>query len=264
MPPAHARAVTKRIELALLPAEAAGIEADCFIVVDLLRATTTIATLLGAGAGAVTVASELGAARALAAHRGALLYGEVGGLPPEGFDGGNSPVEARDAPVAGREVVLYTTNGTRALCALATRGAVATGALANASAVARFAASHERVCVVCAGEARGMRFALEDFAAAGGIIRRLVALAPGAEMGDAAGLAIETARYDDWLRAGLPQQTAASARLIAGSEHGQALARLGIAADVSFCVEEDTTGAVPLVMECGDGWATLRAWRPGG
>jgi 2-phosphosulfolactate phosphatase len=247
------------MDLALLPAEADAIEADCYVVVDVLRATTTIATLLAAGATSVVAADREALARSMAAERGALLFGEAGGLPPPGFDGGNSPLEAREAAVAGRDVVLFTTNGTRALTGLAARGTVLAGALANATTVARAASAFERVCVVCAGEARGRRFALEDFAAAAVILRRILAAASSTEPGDAAGLAIETARYDDWLRSGLPQQTVASARLIAGSEHARALAELGLSADVQFSSLEDTTQAVPAVTEWGEGWARLRA-----
>lgn len=251
--------MTTRIELAVLPAEAHAVEADCYVVVDVLRATTTIATLLDAGATFVIAADREALARSVAAERNALLFGEIGGLPPPGFDGGNSPLEAREAAVAGRDVVLFTTNGTRALAGLASRATVLAGALANATAVARAASTFERVCIVCAGEGHGRRFALEDFAAAAVILRHILAASPSAEPGDAAGLAIETARYDDWLRSGLPQQTAASARLIAGSEHGRALVRLGLSGDVQFCALEDTADAVPVVTGWGEGWAQLRA-----
>ncbi len=249
----------RRLDLALLPAEADAIEADCYCVVDVLRATTTIAVLFHAGLRRLTCADDEAAARALAAERGALLFGEVGGLPPQGFDFGNSPVEALDAPVSEREAVLFTTNGTRALCALAGRGAVVTGALANASAVATELARHQRVAIVCAGNAAGLRFALEDFAAAAALVQSALKLAPGAEVGDAAALAAETARYDDWLRAGLPQRTEASGRLIGGSEHARRLAVLGLSADIRFAAERDTAPVVPRVVEAGPGRAVLEA-----
>jgi 2-phosphosulfolactate phosphatase len=249
--------VTKQIDLALLPREALSLEADAFVLVDVLRATTTIAAMFAAGAARVTAVSELTAALALAQRQGALLFGEVGGLPPAGFDYGNSPLQARAAPLAGLGAVLFTTNGTRALCALAGRGAVAAGSLANATAVAAWAAGYERVAFVCAGEASGERFALEDFAAAAVLLRGLLQASAGAEVGDAGRLALETGRYDDWLRAGLPQQTKASARLIAGAGHAQALSRLGLAADVQFATRLDTAVCVPVAVEWGDGWVAL-------
>jgi 2-phosphosulfolactate phosphatase len=251
--------VVRRIDLAMLPDEALSIDADCYCVVDVLRATTTIATLFTHGLTRLWAVDDLERARAIAKEHNALLLGEVGGLPPEGFAGGNSPREAAEAPIAGREAVLFTTNGTGALCALAGRGTVLAGALSNASAVARRMANFERVAIVCAGEHAGRRFALEDFGAASVLVRRLLQLSPGADTGDAAGLAAETARYDDWLRVGLPQQTGPSGRLIAGAEHARALVELGLGADVRFAAQEDTSGAVPEVVDAGPGWALLTA-----
>lgn len=142
------------------------------MVVDLLRATTTIATLFEAGLRDLLAVSDIEQAREYARRDGRLLFGEVGGLPPPGFDFGNSPVEAATAPVRGERAVLFTTNGTTALCALAGRGKVIAGALANLGAVASAAAELSDIAIVCAGEDGGRRFALEDFAAAGVIAAR--------------------------------------------------------------------------------------------
>ena len=121
----------ERIDLAMLPAEAEAMPSEAYIVVDVLRATTTIATLFAGGMTSLIAAGRQELARHLAAAEGRLLMGEVGGLPPAGFDFGNSPVEAAAAPVAGRGGVLFTTNGTAALCLLAggghIHGAVAVG-----------------------------------------------------------------------------------------------------------------------------------------
>lgn len=216
--------------------------ADCFIVVDVLRATTTIAALFAAGLTDLLVISNIKEARSRAAAEGRLLFGEVQGLKPEGFDYGNSPMEATAAPVAGRRAVLFTTNGTAALCAVAGAGAVATGALANLSAVAQHASSFQRVVVVCAGNGRGQRFSLEDFAAAGAICRAIHALDPGRHGGDAANLAM-----------GL-NMTAA----IEGSEHAAITRSLGFDADIEFACQPDRSRAVPVVTSHGEGWALLK------
>ncbi|MFN8506617.1 MAG: 2-phosphosulfolactate phosphatase [Dehalococcoidia bacterium] len=174
----------ERIELALLPAEAAAIATKAYIVVDVLRATTTIATLFARGMTSLVAAGRIELARELAASEHRLLMGEVHGLPPEGFDFGNSPVEAAAAPVAGRGGVLFTTNGTAALCLLAGRGAVFAGAAANATALAAYvAARYASATVVCAGNGAGARFSLEDFAAAGMIAGALSDAAPAAALG---------------------------------------------------------------------------------
>jgi 2-phosphosulfolactate phosphatase len=244
-------------DLALLPSEAESMDADCFVVVDLLRATTTIAVLFDRGLVDLVAVDDIDRARLVARDEGRLLVGEVGGLPPAGFDYGNSPVEASELDVAGRGAVLFTTNGTKALCALGERGMVVTGALANVSAVAGCMARHQRSVVVCAGTEAGARFALEDFASAGIILQAALRRAPGAELGDAAGLAVATPGYEDWIASGLPQPAGRSGHLVASARHARHLASIGLAADIHFALREDTSAALPTVVACAPGEARL-------
>ena len=83
-----------RVDVALLPPSKSPTHETC-LVVDVLRATSCMAVLLGRGAAAVYPAPSIDAARALREQLGgdALLCGEVRALPPEGFDYGNSAVE---------------------------------------------------------------------------------------------------------------------------------------------------------------------------
>ncbi|MGI8926765.1 MAG: 2-phosphosulfolactate phosphatase [Tepidiformaceae bacterium] len=248
----------RRLDLALLPAEALAIDADCYVIIDVLRATTTIATLFAGGLEELAVTGTIEGARELARVDDRLLLGEVGGVRPEGFDNGNSPVEAACADVRGRKAALFTTNGTAALCALAGRGDVYAGAIANASAVAGRLARYRRSVFVCAGTEGGARFALEDFAAAAVMIQRAVRIVPGLELGDAAGLAMTSTGYEDWLAPGLPQQPGRSSRLLSGSRNGRALTALGFGADIHFAMREDTSRALPMVVSCGPGVAVLQ------
>jgi 2-phosphosulfolactate phosphatase len=112
-----------------------------YVVVDVIRATTTLAVMLGQGCRRVLVAPGIADARAVAqAEAGRyLLGGESGGVAPPGFDFGNSPREYAAADLAGREIIFATTNGTRALRACTGGYAIYAGALRNASAVARAA-----------------------------------------------------------------------------------------------------------------------------
>jgi 2-phosphosulfolactate phosphatase len=249
--------LSRFIDIAILPAEAAAMESGCFVVVDVLRATTNIATMFSGGLQDVIVADSEARARDIAKRDGRLLCGEVHGLPPEGFDHGNSPLEIREAAIAGRSAVLFTTNGTKAFCAVAGRGRVLAGALANLEAVAMAAAKHETVTVVCAGNAGGERFALEDFATAAEIVQRVLVHSRGAETGDAAGLALDTMGYEDWIAASLPQQTDKSARALRASAHGRRTAEIGFAGDVHFAAQRNTSVSLPEVVEFGDGWARL-------
>lgn len=256
--------MSRFIDIAILPAEAQATEASAYVVVDVLRATTTMATMFERGLADVVVAETEELARTIAARDGRMLCGEVHGLPPKGFDHGNSPVEFLEADLSGQGAVLFTTNGTKAFCAAAARGIVYGGALANLEAVATAAAMHESVMVVCAGNSGGQRFALEDFAAATEIVQRLLAASPGAELGDAAGLGLDALGYEDWIAVSLPQQTDKSARALRASAHGRRTAEIGFAADVHFAARRNTATAVPVVVDRGEGWARLEPLQTSG
>jgi 2-phosphosulfolactate phosphatase len=234
-------AMLTEIDVAILPAEARLMGGSVFAVVDVLRATTTIAAMFHHGVSRITAVDDLERARGAAAEGGAILFGEVDGLPPAGFGHGNSPRGIAALSPAGREGVMFTTNGTRALCAIADLGPTIGAALANATAVAGWlAGAGGRAVIVCAGNAAGTRFSLEDFAAAGAIVRRLRRLCPDARIGDAATLAAETATA-----------------LVEASAHAALLRSIGLAEDVSFCAQEDTCPVVPLVTAAGAGYAVL-------
>src|SRR5579862_1435284 len=99
MPPQAALGV------AFLPGEAGELDGWVAIVVDVLRATTSIITLFDRGATSIGLAESVEAARAAAKDiPGAVLCGEVGGLPPYGFDYGNSPVEFSGVDFKGKAV----------------------------------------------------------------------------------------------------------------------------------------------------------------
>ena len=250
--------MTRRLDVALLPSEAAAMEADAFLVIDVLRATTTIATLFARGLADLLVFDSIEAARERARADGRILLGEVGGLPPEGFDYGNSPAEAATLELAGQGAALFTTNGTRALCASAGRGEVSAASFANASAAVRWAVGYERVVLVCAGNSGGRRFALEDFAAAARLAQLIADESPGLELGDAARLAAGATGNEDSIAPDLSRRPDRSTRLVAGAHDARGLRALGLDADIAFAAREDTSKAVPRVVNHGEGWGLLR------
>lgn len=249
------------IHVAMTPAQAGNEPADLAVVIDALRATTTIAALMDAGARSVSAVSDIARARDMARSADALLAGEVHGMPPEGFDLGNSPVEALESDVRGRDVVLYTTNGTRALCS-AKADIVVAGALTNLATVARFAAQYLTIRVVCAGNHGGTQFALEDFAVAGALVALLQAggeRTPNDEARVAMRLVDGTA--DDPL--------ARAAGLMGESEHAGLTRALGLGRDIDFACCPGTSSALPMVVASGEGWVRLEERRshhaqPGG
>ena len=126
------------------------------LVIDVLRASTTIITALAnGGAAVVPVAEPETALRRAAGHPGpgpALTAGERRGEPIPGFDLGNSPLEFSPARVRGATLFLTTSNGTRALLAARPARAVAVAGLVNVGAAAAWAAGQSGdVVLVCAG-----------------------------------------------------------------------------------------------------------------
>jgi len=123
------------------------------VVVDVLRATTTIANALSNGAHQVLPQPSVDAARS--AHQAfsgnALIGGERGGKIVEGFHNGNSPVEYQPEIISGKTLILATTNGTVAMerCRAAKR--ILIGSMINLSAVANAVQSDPKVTVMCSG-----------------------------------------------------------------------------------------------------------------
>lgn len=124
------------------------------VVIDVLRATTTIIHALAAGAVAVVPCLEVEEARTIAAGEfpgSAVLGGERGGLAIPGFDLGNSPRDYTRQRVGGKTVVFTTTNGTRALLHCRDAKRVLIGSFVNLSAVCRELADENQIVLLCAG-----------------------------------------------------------------------------------------------------------------
>ena len=199
------------------------------VVIDVLRATTTLTVAFAHGARRVIPVAGIEQAFAWRAREpGVLLCGEREGLKVPGFDLGNSPEEYHAEAVAGRTVVFASTNGSRAMLACAGCGVRLLGAFVNASAVVDALKDRNYVRLQCA--AKEGRFALEDAACAGWLCEALAARGARIE-GDGARLAAALA----------PRDTAAIHALVQGSAHGRTLRALGpaFARDVEFCAGLD-------------------------
>ena len=134
-------------------ADAAMFVGRTVVVVDILRATTTIVHALAAGAKEVIPLLDVAEARCKAQAIGSavMLGGERGGKRIEGFDLGNSPTEYTAEAVGGKSVVFTTTNGTRAMQLCRSANRVLIGAFTNFSAVCRELEREEHVDILCAG-----------------------------------------------------------------------------------------------------------------
>jgi 2-phosphosulfolactate phosphatase len=248
-----------RIDVALLPAFLERPHEQVCVVVDALRATSTIATLLARGVEeiAVTASVEEGLVLKQRSMPDRLLCGESGGLPPEGFDYGNSPAEFSRMELTGRKAIIATSNGTRALVRAADAPAVFTGSLLNASAVCRAALAEAQrldvgILFLCAGTDLARTFSLEDTAVCGALVETLVRDYPGSlealSLTDSA-----IAAYRVW-------RSYSSPRLLFGeATHGKALERIGLAEDLDFCTNIDRYDVAPRLVRSESGLLTLTA-----
>ncbi len=228
-----------KLDVVLVPCEFAGRPRPerVAVVVDVIRATSSIVTAFEHGCVALLPAESAEEARALAAqHSRALLCGERKGTRIEGFHLGNSPREFTREAVAGKELILATSNGTRALRAVGPGRRVAIGACMNRAAVAGWLREQGAdALVICSGY-EGI-FSLEDAVCAGGIAER------AAELGLALGDGAEACRHL-WRRyAGdLPG-------LLRTTAWGRHIASIGLGPDLDACARRDTTAVVPVLWE---------------
>jgi len=142
-----------RIESLLAGARAAG---GTTVIIDVFRASSSIVAAFGAGAERVIPAGELEAAYELKKRNPSfLLFGERGGLPPEGFDSGNSPPTIARMNLRGKTVILTTSAGTQGIVSAVGAEEILIGCFLNARAVAQYIVTKQpgEVCLVAMGVA---------------------------------------------------------------------------------------------------------------
>ncbi len=230
------------VNVSLLPeqVEPGDLRGGIAVVIDVLRASTTILTALANGAKRVVPCGDVEATRQFAANLpqgSVLLGGERGGVRIDGFDLDNSPAGYTPERVAGKRIVFTTTNGTAAL--LQSQGAdrILIGSLVNRMAVVREIADDDRpVHLICAGTDGCVT--AEDLLAAGAIIAELEARSrPLASRDDLALVAKDLwtgqSSSNDRLRNALRQ-----------SRGGRNLIELGFEADIDRAARVDSIDLV--------------------
>jgi 2-phosphosulfolactate phosphatase len=216
------------------------------IVVDALRASATMATLLHFGAREIWVVAEVEEAwRLKETMPDALLVGERQSVKVAGFDFSNSPTEILQASelVQGRRVIFTSTTGARRLLACRQAAAILVGTTVNATAVAKVAKERaERqqrpIVLVASGVwGKGDEWATEDVAAAWVIAERMnlpIVQAPNRPEGELA-------------------------KVFAESRHGKELLALSLNADVEWCAQVDVVTVVPQVVALEGAMALVKA-----
>ena len=210
------------------------LEGKTAVIVDVLRASSTIVTALAAGVTRVFPVATLAECVALGTETGCLTAAERDGRPAAGFNLGNSPFEYLDParPVAGRALALTTTNGPLALRQSLAAAHIVVGAFVNLEAVADFARrQQDDVLVVCAGW-KGL-FCLEDTVFGGALAERL---APDFDVTSSDAI---LAAHHLWNQA----KENLSAYLLQ-SAHVRRLNSLEASQDFEFCMDVDRYAAV--------------------
>ena len=212
------------------------------IVIDVLRASTTITTALSSGAGKIIPCLTVEEARQLAKQRpGSLLGGERGGKPLPGFDFGNSPAEYVAANVANRTIVFTTTNGTKAMTRCMGSGRILIGSIVNRDSICSTVAEDERVDIICAGT--NGAFTLDDALGAGAIVERLALQSSGWQLNDGAETCCSLWRQEVGTAGDLPRIVEAMKK----STGGKNLIGIGMASDLALAAELDRFDRVPVL-----------------
>ncbi len=221
---------------------------DCAIAIDVLRATTTMAAALNAGAAAIHVFSDLETLKAASADHPPetrLLAGERGGAKVAGFDLGNSPLDHTAARSAQRTLFMSTTNGTRCLHRIQAAPMVITAALTTRQAVVDFLTTQQPETVWLVGSGWEGSYSLEDTVCAGAIVHRL-ASQQGVALKELAGNDAAIAAvslYEQW--------GDRLVELLHHASHGQRLLRLNQGEDLHYCAQLDTLTTIPIQRQPG-------------
>lgn len=208
------------------------------VVVDVFRATSAIVTAFEHGAKSFIPVSTLDEAHAYA-QRGYTVAGERNGEVVEGFEFGNSPFSYMNDSIANQEIVLTTTNGTRAInMASKAVNTVLIGAFLNLQALADYIQNQGKdVIVFCAGWKN--RFNMEDSLFAGALTNLLLTsgkFQSDCDSANASSLVYRTARKD-------------LLRFLKTCSHRKRLAHLNLEKDVEYCLRRDTTSVIPIWKE---------------
>jgi 2-phosphosulfolactate phosphatase len=226
-----------RLDTAFTPAEARGLVAGrTVVVIDVLRATSTIVQAVVNGARYVIPVGGVDEAARKVEQLGrdaVLLCGEREALPIKGFHLGNSPLEFTREAIAGRTLLMTTTNGTAAFLAASGAGAIYAGSLLNVSAIAeRIISENNDTLLLCSG--REGAFAAEDAMCAGRIARVVRRRVRRLQGNDAMRAASRLARQP------------VTPRMLAETAAGTRLREIGRDDDLVFCAQEDLHNVVPV------------------
>ncbi len=206
------------------------------VVIDVLRATTTMTVALDQGATKVIPVESIEECLSYKDKPDHLLAGERGGQKVEGFSYGNSPFEYMDGVVKGKTLVLTTTNGTRAIKMSSDAKEILIGGFLNFSALTRWLLNESTDTVLLCSGWRD-KFNLEDTIFAGAIINNLkdYFLVDSDSAFAAEKLYLNSRRN--------------MLHYMKQSSHYKRLAKFGVVNDIKYCLRPDLTNVVPILKD---------------
>lgn len=209
------------------------------VIIDVFRATSTIASALYNGARCVIPVDSVPKAIEISRNIGGIAAGERDGIIAEGLQHGNSPLEYNRDFIENKTLVLTTTNGTRLLHMALDKNAdtIISGSFPNLSAVCDFlTASKKNVVLGCAGWKD--RFNLEDTLFAGAVISRI---SKQFTVHCDSSLMAETmyAKYKNKLTDFAPKLT----------HYHRLVERFGLIEDIKFCLTNDVANVLPVYQD---------------
>lgn len=225
-----------------------GATPDCAIAIDVLRATSTMAAALAAGAEAIQVFSDIDELLAVSADWPSdkrLRAGERGGGMVEGCDLGNSPLDHSADQSGGKRLFMSTTNGTRCLKRIEHAPTVITAALTTRKAVVDFLLDRNPETVWLVGSGWEGTYSLEDTVCAGAIIQGILDATEQSfkELAGNDAVIGAVSLYQQWQDQLLD--------LMHHASHGQRLLRLNNEADLKYCAQLDVLNVVPIQQTAG-------------
>jgi 2-phosphosulfolactate phosphatase len=210
-------------------------EQSIVVVIDIFRATSAICTAFQYGVEKMIPVAGLEEAAAYKA-KGFLVGAERNGVALPGYDFGNSPYGYMTGNIRGATIVISTTNGTQAIEAARHAQVLVIGSFLNFSALCAWLAHQEKeIVLLCSGWKN--RFNMEDMLFAGDVAGELSSVSAHYKLGDAALAAkhlFQSAQKNP-------------SRILHGSSHKQRLSKLGLKADIKYCLSMDKTQIIPVL-----------------
>src|SRR5690554_1010654 len=226
-----------RVEVCYTPGEYAYYKGrfEIVVVIDVLRATTAICSAINNGVKSVIPVSTIDEAKAYQA-KGYLVGAERQGEVVEGFDFGNSPYSYMKPELKGKDIVLSTTNGTRAINIAKEAETVVIGSLSNLDVLTNWLIQQDKnVLCLCSGWKD--RFNLEDTICGGAIAEKLLSTGKFSSDEDASIAAkyLYLAAKDNYFG------------FLKSSSHRRRLKRLNLNEDIKFCLTPNQMKVIPIL-----------------